>query len=283
MSGRENILARIDELLEQGSLAQSMCSAALTAALRPLVEAGVIVSERAGAGRRLVVRNLSALMDFKRREFPDTMTAGLGARVSGVGRFRDSKSLAGDTPEIVSVRAWNDAAMTVNGAPVGTAEATARYGVFSFLLDGHQKYALRGVCALVENPAVFMHFEHLGLRVDLVIYGHGRLSTRVLNWLGRAGESHSVLHLPDYDPAGLSEHLRLRGVLGNRARLHLPVDLADRFERFSNRGLLYKGNSQAMLAQLRRSELPEVRRVVKLIDQHNAGLEQEALLLAFTP
>ena len=67
--------------------------------------------------------------------------------------------------------------------------------------------------------------------------------------------------------------------LGPGLHFYLPPDLEARFERFSNRELLKKVNSQAMLAQLRRSELPSVRHVVELIDRHNAGLEQEALLL----
>jgi hypothetical protein len=87
------------------------------------------------------------------------------------------------------------------------------------------------------------------------------------------------LHLPDYDPVGLSEFQRLHSILGPRVELYLAPDLDSRFERFSNRDLLKKLNSQAMLAQLRRSELPCVRRVVELIDRHNAGLEQEALLI----
>jgi hypothetical protein len=55
--------------------------------------------------------------------------------------------------------------------------------------------------------------------------------------------------------------------------------LETRFARFSTRELLEKGDSQAMLAQLRRSDLPTIRRVVELIDRYNAGLEQEALLV----
>jgi hypothetical protein len=43
--------------------------------------------------------------------------------------------------------------------------------------------------------------------------------------------------------------------------------------------LLKKANSQAMLAQLRRSEMPAIRQVVELIDRYNASLEQEALLV----
>jgi hypothetical protein len=92
----------------------------------------------------------------------------------------------------------------------------------------------------------------------------------------RGGE---ILHLPDYDPVGLSEFGRVHARLGLRAGLYLPPDLEARFDRFSNGDLLKNLNSQATLAQLRRSELPAIRRVIELIDRHNAGLEQEALLI----
>ena len=92
----------------------------------------------------------------------------------------------------------------------------------------------------------------------------------------RGGE---ILHLPDYDPVGLFEFGWVHARLGHRAGLYLPPDLEARFDRFSNGDLLKNLNSQAMLAQLRRSELPAIRRVIELIDRHNAGLEQEALLI----
>jgi hypothetical protein len=47
--------------------------------------------------------------------------------------------------------------------------------------------------------------------------------------------------------------------------------------------LLKKGNNQAMFAQLRRSDLPAIRRVVELIDRYKAGLEQEAFLVKLHP
>jgi hypothetical protein len=59
-----------------------------------------------------------------------------------------------------------------------------------------------------------------------------------------------------------------------------------RFARFSNSELLTKANRQAMLAQLRCSELTAIRRVVELIDRYAAGLEQGSLvdsLLTVTP
>ena len=145
------------------------------------------------------------------------------------------------------------------------------HGVFSFRFTRECSYELRGPCVLVENPAVFMNAEQLNLDVGLLIYGRGRISKRAIDWLVRSTDpDFRLLHLPDYDPVGLSEFQRLEMRLGNRVALHLPIDLVK------------KGNSQAMLARLRSSELPAIRRVVELIDRNNAGLEQEALLIKRT-
>jgi hypothetical protein len=62
-------------------------------------------------------------------------------------------------------------------------------------------------------------------------------------------------------------------------RLHLPADLHQRFAHHANRSLLDKPNSRAILANLRRTSSGDIRQVLALIDHHNAGLEQEALLV----
>lgn len=281
MTAQENMLAQITRLLEEGAMPRSACSGSLLRTLRPLLHAAVVVEERSGGGRRLLVRDATALQEFSRRYFPDSAgTAGLSSRAAGVARFRDSKTFASDTPEIVSVRAWSEKALLKHGQPTGAAVATAQYGVFSFLLAGAEHYTLRGACALVENPAVFTQFENFQLPVGLVVYGHGRASKRFVDWLSiMTSPDFQLLHLPDYDPVGLTEFERLRARLGNRVRLHAPHDLDQQFASFSNRTLLKNVNSQSMLANLRRTASPEVRQVVELIDCHNAGLEQEALLL----
>lgn len=273
--------AKMRTLMANGCLPASACGQAFVALIAPLVAGGVLVWQQSGAGQRLVVKNLSALNDFCRLNYPEcSMSTDVGNRVAGVGRFRNSKAMAGCEIDIVSLRAWREDALLKVGRPVGAAAATAAHGVFSFLLKQKCGYELRGHCALVENPAVFVAAEQLNLGVGLIIYGHGRISTRIVEWLTRSNDTDfRLLHLPDYDPAGLSEFQRLHSQLGDRITLHLPTDLEARFARFSNRKLLKKGNSQAMLAQLRRSDSSSVRRVVELIDRYNAGLEQEALLL----
>jgi hypothetical protein len=280
VTAKENILAGLTRLLADGGMARSGGGAALLRTLQPLLDAGVVAAERSGAGRRLVVRDAAALRQFMERDFPNTPMAGQGTgRAGGVARFRDSKTFASDTPVIICVRAWTEEALLKDGQPAGAARASLEHGVFSFVMS--RNYALRGLCALVENPKVFAQFERLRLPAGLVIRsGGGYVSQRLLDWLaGQGGPDFSLLHLPDYDPVGMTEFTRLRARLGERARLYLPENMAALFARFSSRGILGKGNNRAMLAALRKSKLPEVRRVVALIDSNNACLEQEALLL----
>jgi hypothetical protein len=283
MTAEENILAQLTHLLGEQAMSKSVCSGSLLRKLRPLLHAGVVVEERSRAGRRLVVRDAVALQDFIHVNFPGAVIPYFTAsRVAGIAGFRNSKVFASDTPEIVSVRAWSDTAIVDEGQPTGAAIATARHGVFSFLL--RPRYRIHGNAALVENPLVFLQFERLDLPVDLAIYGHGRVSSRLLEWLAsNEAPTFSLLHLPDYDPVGLSEFERLRGRLGNRVRLHLPQHLPALFARFSNPALLANQTARASLANLRQSTTPEARQVVALIDEHNAGLEQEALLLEHLP
>jgi hypothetical protein len=276
----ENISLQIKHLLENGQMPNSGCSASLRRALRPLLDSGVVVEQRAGGGRRLVVRNLATFLDFSRSHFPEVSTdPDLGTRTAGVARFRDSKSFPSDTPEVISVRAWAGGALLKGVNPVPAISATLEHGVFSFLLREETPYSLCGHCALVENPQVFTHFERLQLPVRLAIWvSRGRASTLLLEWLAVQAPDFTLVHLPDYDPVGLLEFIRLRKRVGPRVSLHLPEDIADRFKKYSNRSLLEKPLNQAMLTNLRSNRLSEVRQVVALIDQNNACLEHEALL-----
>jgi hypothetical protein len=167
-----------------------------------------------------------------------------------------------------------DRALLKSNQYAGAAASTEAHGVFSFRPTKGNQYRLSGLCMLVENPAVFAVAERLNIKVDAVIYGYGRISGRILDWIARTADSDfSLLHLPDYDPVGLSEFEHIHSRLEKRAKLYLPSDLEARFERFSNQDFLKKRNSQAILAQLHKSELSEIRHVVTLIDRHNAGLE----------
>lgn len=281
MNPRERDQRRLGTLLRERSLPASQCGRALREWLAPLLAGGILAWERSGAGRRLAVADPAALEVFYHEQFPEVeIPPGAPGRLAGVGRFRDSKAFAGAGAEIVALKAWREEALWRDGRTAGAAAATAAHGVFAFLLREGGGHVAGGGWMLIENPAVFVHAERLRAGADAALYGHGRISGRLLDWLARpARPDFQLLHLPDYDPAGLSEFARLRARLGNRVSLFLPPDLETRFQQFANPGLLKKPNTQAMLARLRRAETPGLRRVVELIDRHNAGLEQEALLL----
>ena len=281
MKDIRNHESKLRMLVASGSIPRSACSASLLTVLQPLLQAGVLQEERAAAGRRLVVCDTGTLSDFLRSRFPDTTTEEAAlSRMIGVARYRNSKAFASDTPEMVLIRAWRDTSLDKGGCTCNAVNATAQYGVFSFLLRPGSDYQLHGPCALVENPAVFVCFERLGLDVGLAIHGRGRASRQLITWLAnQAARDFSLLHLPDYDPIGLDEFKRLRFHLKDRVRLHVPTDLENAFARFSKRSLLDRKHNRALLSRLRTSRLPEIQQVVALIDRHNGGLEQEALLV----
>ena len=273
---------RLRELGVHENLPRSVCSAALLTVLRPLLEGGILGWERVNAGKRLRVLRSVEYDEFLSRNFPRTseQASGLPARIAGVARFRDSKSLINDTVEIVTVRAWGNEVLCLRNEAIGAAEATERHGVFSFLLDPPQ-HSLQGRCALVENPTVFAAFEELDLAIPLVVYGHGRISRRLLSWMAQhSGPDFHLLHLADYDATGLSDFSRLRKALGERVTLHHPENLPALFEEFGRRDLVEKRSSQRLLSCLRDSPYAEVRDVTQLIDKFTCGLEQESLLIA---
>lgn len=279
MIRQEKLFDKITLLKDRGQLPKSQCGKQFLTFLRPLVAANVIVELRSGSGRRLIVQDQATLGVFIEKNFPNVeANDNLPHRVVGVKRFRDSKAFASDNPEIVQVRAWQRNVLRRNGRTIDAVAETDLHSVFAF--QAGTPYSLHGRCALVEGPVMFSSFERLGLEVPLVMYGQGRISARLLEWLAKqADQEFSLLHLPDYDPVGLHEFQRIRGILGPRVYLYLPENLDELFARYSKRQLLQKRKSQVLLAKLRRSDCSEVQRVVGFMDKYNAGLEQEALLV----
>lgn len=282
MIQKEKLFSKLSLLKEERELPKSQCGRQFLDFLRPLLAANIITEERSGAGRKLVVGDVAVLQAFIDQHFHDAnMRHQVLQRIVGVQRFRDSKAFASDNPELVHVRAWGTNVLIKNEAVVDAVRETSVHSVFSFQLS--PLYSLHGRCALVEGPVMFSSFEHLGLDVPLVIYGEGRLSKRILDWLTHQTDpSFSIVHLPDYDPVGLQDFERIRGSLGARVHLHIPINLEELFRKYSKRKLMEKRKSQMILGKLRCSDSPAVQKVIGCIDKHNAGLEQEALLIEKT-
>lgn len=277
---RPSLANKLKHLLGSGCLPASACGAPLLRELQPLLQSGLVARERHGGGWRYVVRNEDALRTLLARRLPSDVGPETG-RVAGVARFRDSKATPNDTPPVVLARVFRDVLRSPDGLACPAVEGTRRHGVFAFILEPRRACSIEGSVALVENPAVFLRVEELGLDVDMAIATQGRAHGRLVEWLAtQAHPGFRAWHLPDYDPTGLGEFVRLRGALGGRVALYQPPDLAERFARHSSPRLLEGLQSQETLARLRAHPLPEIQAVVNLIDQHNGGLEQESLLVA---
>lgn len=76
MTAREQTFAHVSDLLAQGSLPKSTCSAALMRFLKPMLDTGAVGEERSGAGRRVIVHRYSPLLEYVRRQFSDMAEKG---------------------------------------------------------------------------------------------------------------------------------------------------------------------------------------------------------------
>ncbi len=279
---KSDIQKRLQILANNGSVALSGCSTEFRNFVAPLIAGGVLSRKRSGGGQQLVVENAEALSHFIAQQFPHAAEefGEAWSRIESLARFRDTKTLPNDVPEIVSARGWNCDVLKRDGKALPVSNATQEFGVFAFLLNEPQRYEIHGRCALIENPAVFAACERIHLAVDMALFARGHCSNRLLDWLASQTTA-QILHLPDYDPVGLSEHERLRKRLGEKVQLYLPPNLAELFERYANKKLLRNSVAQAALLSLRNNCGYQVAEALNLIDKHNGGLEHEALLIEF--
>lgn len=277
-------------LLEEGEVNVSRLSASTKSLLEPLRRTGGVERVPSARGAKWVLRNQAALRAVLAAQMPGLLAEvpeGVGPKARAIALTRNAHRGGSSEATAVLLKAPEGVRLVGPAGSVPVGLLTAQAGLAAFLLRDGAVWRLEGdgplVLAVVENLESFLRAEALGVQADVWIYAHGRLSARLADWLGTLVEgSRELIHLGDYDPVGLDEYLRLRASWGGKARLHLPANLEDLFERHGNRGLLLKPRNQDLLGRLVAAEgtLPaDAREVLRLIRQHNAGLEQEALVL----
>lgn len=277
----DGLAGLLRRLLSEGSVPDSSLSGRSRRRLAGLLESGVLRRERSGAGFRVVVESTEHLQRWIRHQYPSGLMVDEAAgreRAGAVAALRDSHRASVPHRCPVLLRGFGEVALKSESGTCPVAELTDGYGVAALVVGADCGWSWEGRLAVVENMEVFLRFEELGLKVPLVAYAAGRMHSALLGWLASgAMRKARVLHFGDYDPVGLDEYLRLREACPGRAELYLPDGLERLFARYSKPGLLR--GTEAVLRRLRDCGLPEVRRVVDLMDRHGAGLEQEALLL----
>jgi hypothetical protein len=254
--------------------------------LAPLFSAEVLVETRAGAGRRVEVRNPEVLARFITRHYPAGLFSDPSAeeevdrRTLALSRYRDTKALGGLDFEIVEYRLTGVARLLVGGAAIARSGVCGDIGAF-VLYDkrtAKRDVQFSGIVATVENPTVLIRYDWKSAGVDLAIATYGRMSRRLIDWLASESMRDTrVIHYGDYDPVGLSEFCRLEAAIGNRASLFVPEQIENLFSQYSDRALLSR--SSGLLPALQRSQHKGVQDILRLMAEFCGALEHEALLI----
>jgi len=279
-------------LIQGQRLASSELSAQARKQLRPLLVGGVLVTETSGRGEVVEVRKPEQLLAWAQHTFPSFegrwQVPGEFGRAQSIARRRSSKAAgSGIGAGVLHLRAMADGrgAATVNGVNFPVRELTAQYGVAACIVRADTQFEFTGQTVLVENLECFLNAERILPEASILLNGAGRLSDQLIACLGRSRITPApLLHMPDYDPVGLSDYLRLRSVLGARAALFVPTDIEPRFAALGDRRLIAdKPRNRTLLEQLSTKAWPcrESERIFQLIKESGSGLEQESLLLKF--
>lgn len=266
-------------MMEEGSVPRSQLSARSLKDLRSLVDGGALSQARSGGGLIIEVKNPETLADFYRKRYPSDGKDVTGPpRTRAVGMRRNAKRVGRTNMEPVLVRAINQVLCSRNGTPVNLLEVTRQTGSACLILEQGRFWTMHATIAIVENLECFLHFERMGVAADLAVYAAGRLSELALQWLSSPElAACQFIHCGDYDPVGLDEFLRLKNIVGDRARLHIPSNLRDLVTTYGRPELLR--DSEAILKRLRGVSDQNVQKVVQVLDEIGCGLEQEALLI----
>jgi hypothetical protein len=268
-------------LRAQGYLAESRLSARDRFRLQSLYDAGVLLVERSGAGRRIVLHDANALESFIARTYPSGLQGiykTLSSRSKAVAELRDSKKARETQPVAVLLRGFHNSTLHFGNKVLPISSWSELAGVAALRLDGETQWGFSGIVAFVENLEVFWNFEKLEIGADIAIYAQGRLNSKVVDWLASPAMQHArIIHCGDYDPVGLDEFLRLKSACPGRTEIYITPNLENLLSRYGKKELI--SDNAAILARLRKNDDPQVSFIVKLIDRWGLGLEQEVLLL----
>jgi hypothetical protein len=274
------LAGRLQQLLQNGSIVGSVLSRPMRKRLESVFWANALVERKAGGGKRVVVANRDALIQWIGSNYPsglDGHQPGLPPRAAAVADYGDSKAGRPLATRPVFMRGFRGAMLRRPDGEFPLAELTAAHGLAGVLVEAAAPWQVAGTLGLVENFEMFMHAEEVIPGIDAVLWTAGRFSQRRLDWIAAMPEV-EVVHLGDYDPVGLDEYMRVRTTMPRgRARLFVPDDFEERLMRFGKSDLLIA--SSAVLERVRATASPEVRAVLEVMDRHGKALEQEGLLI----
>lgn len=270
----DSLAGIILSLQTDGGVPYSRLSVSVRKRALSLFDTGALAVERKGGGHVVVIRNQGALSGYIAATYPGglyvTNVEGEGNRTRGVRLYGDSKKTGSMDKEIVVFRAAFPAPPFLTGKHKGLA-------LGSFVLSDNAGASFTGRIATVENHEQFINYNWETDEFDAAILTSGRASNRLLDWLASDSmKGAQYTHFGDYDPVGLDEFARMYAKLGERVRLFVPHNLE---ALFAHKKLKLVTDSGKMLFRLSALRHPDINRVIRLIQEHGGGLEQESLMI----
>lgn len=232
-----------------------------------LSAAGIVVEVSKGAGKVVAVIDAAALRSFLDKQFPNREEGSERTAVGNLYYYRSSKAGSRTRQQVILLR--GQASASINDQLVDLGAHCRVHGCFSAL---QPSLNAPKIC-VVENLDCFLRAEEVIGDDWIFIHPYGRWGINTV----RDIDCQELLHFGDYDYTGLNDYLLLCESKKS-AKLHLPEDLEARWQRYSTP--LKKGAQPSK--RVSESELPEVKKVLKLLSTTNRFLEQQALFIPKT-
>lgn len=254
-------------LADRGAVAHSAANPKI---LAELITLGIVTIKTAGIRRTVVSTKPEQLRKWLDARYPDHGKLPDAAHVREGNIVRSGGSKAGNSAHgVLSFQfKWFG-----NKDDLWT-QMTRTYGVAAVLTDRLADLTLpaRWRLLTIENWEPFFRADYAGAAVPVMVtYLGGNAPGSVMEALKTfSTPPETVLHFGDYDWEGLYIFQRLQKVLPE-ARLYIPDNIDALFRQFGKRNLIDKQKRKALLDEKNRNFI----QVIQLIEQHNAGLEQE--------
>lgn len=257
----------LTRLFENGSVGHSAVNPKI---LKELLSLGLVCVKTAGVHRTVAVSDPPQLDQWLQARYPQHAIDPDRLHTRKGNIVRSGRSKAGKSSHhVLPVQfKWFGA-----GSDPWT-RITEKYGMAAVLTDRLAGLALpaRWRLLTIENWEPFYRADYTGATIAvMVVYLGGNVSDIFIDALTTFDRPpESVLHFGDYDWEGLYIFQRLQKAIPS-ACLYVPKHIDELFRKFGDRKLVEKQKRKAAFDMGNRECLP----IIELIEQSNAGLEQE--------
>ena len=261
----------LNRLLAYGSVAHSSAN---RHQLHELLNLGIVSIQSTGVRRTVVVADPPQLAEWVDVRYPayDMDPEKMPTRGGNIVRSGGSKTGRSAHDVLPLQFKW------FGNQGDGLAQLTETYGLVAVLTDRLTRLPMPVNWHLltIENWEPFCLSDYTeAVDALMVAYLGGNVADRVIDAIKKLiPPPESVLHFGDYDWEGLYIFQRLQKAMPS-TRLYVPDDLGALFSQYGDRKLLARQTRKAGFDMHNRECLP----VIELIEQFNAGLEQEIVAL----